>query len=59
MQQRGATVGSIVGANVSVKNIDKKWYKCFGDTVRTYIKGYEMVSLKKLLKDFIILQKQQ
>lgn len=53
----GATVGSIVGANVGISNIPKRWYKCFGDTVRTYIKGYEKVSLKKLVKDFLVLNK--
>jgi len=54
----GATVGSIVGANVTIDNIEEKWYKNFGDNVCTYIKGYEKVSLKELVKDFVTLNKQ-
>ena len=52
-----ATVGSIVGANVGLNNIDKKWYAPFNDTVITYLKGYEKVSLDSLADDFIDLRR--
>jgi len=53
----GATVGSIVGANVKIDGIDKYWYKNFDDTIYTYIKGYEKVSITDTLKDLSDLAK--
>ena len=49
----GATVGSIVGANVSIKNIPEYWYKCFNDNVRTYLIGYENLSLQDVIDRFV------
>ena len=49
----GATVGSIVGANIGIENIDPYWYKDFNDTVRTYIKGYEKLSLEDVVDRFV------
>lgn len=47
----GATVGSIVGANVKIDNIEKHWYKNFDNTIYTYIKGYEKVKITDILAD--------
>lgn len=51
----GATVGSIVGANVGIDKIEKKWYEPFGDVVQTYLIGYETVSLKGMIGDYVAL----
>ena len=52
-----ATVGSIVGANVGLKKVDKKWYAPFNDAVTTYLTGYEKLSLNYLADEFISLRK--
>lgn len=49
----GATVGSIVGANVGLENIEKHWYEPFGDVVMTYLKGYEKLSIQELVEDYV------
>ncbi len=51
----GATVGSIVGANVGIENIPCGWRDAFKDEVRTYITGFEKLSLKDICARFIAL----
>ena len=45
----GASLGSILGAILKDEGIALKWYKNFNDTVHTYIKGYEVLSLEALI----------
>lgn len=45
----GATVGSIVGACIGIKNIPGHWYDKFNDTVLTYLAGYEKLSLSDII----------
>ena len=45
----GATVGSIVGACIGIKNIPGHWYDKFNDTVLTYLTGYEKLSLSDII----------
>lgn len=52
-----ATVGSILGAHLGIEGIEKRWYAPFNDTVHTYLKGYEVISLKGLANDFAALYK--
>jgi len=49
----GASVGSILGANISIENIDKKWYECFNDEIHTYIRGYETMKISTLVDTLI------
>ena len=51
----GATVGSIVGANIGIENIEEHWYAPFGDTVRTYLNGYETLSIGGMIDDYMAL----
>lgn len=53
----GATVGSIAGACLGINKIPAYWYDKFGDTVCTYIKGYEKLSLDDVVKRFAELNK--
>ena len=46
----GASVGSILGAIISIKNIDEKWYKNFNNTIHTYIRGYESITINQLIE---------
>ena len=46
----GASVGSMLGAYLTIDKIDPRWYKCFNDEVHTYIRGHEKISISKLLK---------
>lgn len=48
-----ATVGSIVGAYVGIDKIPERWYKPFGNEVRTYLKGYEHLNLDEVIDDFV------
>lgn len=45
----GASVGSILGAIISINSIDEKWYKPFNDTIHTYIRGYEEIKISTLI----------
>ena len=45
----GASLGSILGAILTNRGIDSKWYKNFNDTIHTYIKGYEVLSLNEFI----------
>lgn len=46
----GASVGSIIGAILTVNSIDKKWYKPFNNEIHTYIRGYETISIDNLIE---------
>ncbi len=52
-----ATVGSIVGAYLGTDGIDKRWYEPFDDKVHTYLKGYEVISLKSFADEVMALYK--
>lgn len=55
-----ATAGSIVGAHVGINGIDERWYRPFGDIVRTYLRGYAEVSVEGCVQTFQeIFQKMQ
>jgi ADP-ribosylglycohydrolase len=47
-----ATAGSIVGAVIGRKGIPSKWYKPFGDTIRSYLIKKKQFSIKDVLKRF-------
>jgi ADP-ribosylglycohydrolase len=47
-----ATAGSIVGAVVGKKGIPSKWYKGFGDTIRSYLIGKKRFSIQDVLRRF-------
>lgn len=47
-----ATVGSIVGAHVGIDGIARHWYNSFGDSVRTYLRGYAEISIEKCVQIF-------
>jgi ADP-ribosylglycohydrolase len=47
-----ATAGSIVGAVIGKKGIPAKWYKPFGDTIRSYLIKKKQFSIKDVLKRF-------
>ncbi len=51
----GATVGSIVGAYLGLDNIPEHWYKNFNDTVRTYIRGYDHLSIADVIERYTAL----
>ncbi len=51
----GATVGSIVGACIGLRAIPPHWYTPFGDTVRTYIRGYDSLSIRDVIRRFVAL----
>lgn len=42
----GASLGSILGSILTIDKIPSKWYKDFNDCLHTYIRGYEVMSLK-------------
>ena len=46
----GASVGSIMGANLSLRGISKEWYEPFNNNIHTYIRGYESISIDKLIE---------
>lgn len=48
-----ATVGSIMGASLGIDAISPHWYKCFNNTVRTYIMGYPEFRIDDLVERFI------
>ena len=55
-----ATAGSIVGAHVGINGIDERWYRPFGDIVRTYLRGYAEISVEGCVQTFQeIFQKMQ
>lgn len=49
----GASVGSIMGAFLSIDGINKKWYQCFNDNIHTYIRGFENIKISKLFNMFL------
>lgn len=49
----GATVGSIVGANIGFSKIPEHWYKYFNDTIETYIKDVPTVSIEDAVQRYI------
>lgn len=51
----GATVGSIVGACIGIDNIPAYWYDRFNDTLRTYLRGYDALSIQDVADRFIAL----
>lgn len=53
----GATVGSIVGANIGFENIPEHWYKNFNDTIETYITGLPTISIEDAVNRYIKLNK--
>lgn len=53
----GATVGSIAGACLGFDKIPPHWYQSFHDTVCTYLKGYETLSVSDVVSRFIRLTK--
>ena len=55
----GATVGSIVGACLSIDGIDKKWYENFNDKVLTYITGYPEFSIDDMVERFYKLNEEE
>ncbi len=48
----GATVGSIMGAWLGLSRIPSHWYTPFGDTVRTYLKGYDSLPIHDVIERF-------
>ncbi|MBQ0009523.1 MAG: ADP-ribosylglycohydrolase family protein [Ruminococcus sp.] len=49
----GATVGSIVGANLGFDRIPEHWYRNFNDTIETYIKDVPTISIEDTVRRFI------
>jgi ADP-ribosylglycohydrolase len=47
-----ATAGSIVGAVIGRKRIPSKWYKPFGDTIRSYLINRKRFSIRDVLRRF-------
>ena len=41
----GASIGSMFGAYYGLSSIEDKWYKCFNNTVHTYINGEHVIPL--------------
>lgn len=54
----GATVGSIVGANIGIENIPTHWYEHFNDNVMTYITGHKDQSIEGVIDRFVALNQQ-
>lgn len=54
----GATVGSIVGANIGIENIPTHWYENFNDNVMTYIRGHKDQSIEGVIDRFVKLNEQ-
>lgn len=54
----GATVGSIVGANIGIENIPAHWYEGFNDNVMTYIRGHRDQSIEGVIDRFVKLNQQ-
>ena len=48
-----ATAGSIVGAVVGKAGIEEKWYRPFGNTMHSYLKGIEAFAIDDLLDRFV------
>ena len=44
----GASIGSMFGAYFGLSNIEDKWYKCFNNTVHTYLNGERIIKLDSL-----------
>lgn len=44
----GASIGSMFGAYYGLSNIEDKWYKCFNNTVHTYLIGEPVIPLDSL-----------
>ncbi len=49
----GASVGSILGALLTIDQIDKKWYEPFHNEIHTYIRGYETLKITELVDKLI------
>lgn len=54
----GASIGSMFGAFYGLSNIDEKWYKCFNNTVHTYLIGEPIIPLDVICNKTIDLYKQ-
>lgn len=52
----GASAGSIAGACLGLKAIPRYWYAPFHDTVLTYIRGNEKLSIQNVVERFLRLQ---
>ena len=50
-----ATAGSIVGAIVGKKNIEKHWYECFNNTVDHYLIDVDEMKIDDILSRFSVL----
>ena len=44
----GASIGSMFGAFYGLSSIDEKWYKCFNNTVHTYLIGEPVLPLDEV-----------
>ena len=55
----GATAGSILGAFVGRSGIDAHWTAHFNDTVRTYLTGFETLSISDVTARFVALASNQ
>ena len=52
-----ASIGSIYGANLGLNGISPHWYRCFNNTIKTYIKGYEKLTFDELVSKIMELRK--
>ncbi len=55
----GATTGCIMGAIVGREGIDERWISRFHDTVRTYIRNAESLSIADVIDRFVTLATNQ
>jgi ADP-ribosylglycohydrolase len=47
-----ATVGSLFGAARGVGSVPERWYRPFGNQVRTYLRGHPVLAIDDLLRRF-------
>lgn len=53
----GATIGSLLGANIAIDKISTKWYQDFNNEIHTYIRGYETISIDNLINIILEISK--
>ena len=53
----GASIGSMYGAYYGLSNIEENWYKCFNNTVHTYLIGEPTIALDVVCNKAISLYK--
>ena len=53
----GATIGSLLGANIAIDKISTKWYQNFNNEIHTYIRGYETISIDNLINIILEISK--